>query len=141
MSHTRIHIVKFPQPCNVINLNDRLHWRARAALTAEWRKASYFGACAWRAHPSERRLSGLCSITVTFPTKQPNRRRDPHNWMPSTKAIVDGLTDAGLWPDDNAEYVSVRDAKFAAIEHVEVSIEEQVTTLGGDMADLYGHEA
>lgn len=28
------------------------------------------------------------------------RRRDVHNFMPTVKAAIDGLTDAGLWIDD-----------------------------------------
>jgi hypothetical protein len=31
------------------------------------------------------------------------RRRDPGNWSPSAKAVVDGFVDAGVLPDDNHE--------------------------------------
>ena len=37
-------------------------------------------------------------ITVSPPSK---RRMDPPNFYPTVKALVDGLTDAGLWSDDN----------------------------------------
>lgn len=30
-----------------------------------------------------------------------NRRRDPNNWHPTTKALLDGLVDAGVFSDDN----------------------------------------
>lgn len=44
-------------------------------------------------------------VTVTLPVSG-NRRRDPHNWTPTVKAIVDGLVDAGVWPDDNSDWVA-----------------------------------
>jgi len=30
------------------------------------------------------------------------------NYLPVVKAIVDGLVDAGCWPDDTAEFVEIR---------------------------------
>lgn len=33
---------------------------------------------------------------------KPNRKRDVYN--PLVKAVIDGLTDAGLWVDDSSEY-------------------------------------
>lgn len=33
--------------------------------------------------------------------------RDPSNYLPAVKAAVNGLVDAGLWPDDTAEFVSI----------------------------------
>lgn len=45
--------------------------------------------------------------TLSFRT---NQRRDPHNYTGTVvKAMVDGLTLAGLIPDDTAEFVSVLD--------------------------------
>ncbi|MFC7739662.1 hypothetical protein ACFQXA_00090 [Nocardiopsis composta] len=35
-----------------------------------------------------------------------NRRFDPHNYQPSVKAMIDGLVDAGLLPDDNSEVLT-----------------------------------
>ncbi|WP_130865831.1 RusA family crossover junction endodeoxyribonuclease [Acidipropionibacterium timonense] len=32
-------------------------------------------------------------------------RADPNNATPTLKAIIDGMTDAGVWPDDSSEYV------------------------------------
>lgn len=38
------------------------------------------------------------------------RRRDPHNYTGTVvKAIVDGLVDAGFWPDDTGEHVTIVD--------------------------------
>lgn len=37
-------------------------------------------------------------VTVCAPTR---RRMDPPNFYPTVKALIDGLTDAGWWEDDN----------------------------------------
>lgn len=34
------------------------------------------------------------------------RDRDPANWYPMVKAMVDGFTDACLWTDDNYKHVA-----------------------------------
>jgi hypothetical protein len=34
------------------------------------------------------------------------RDRDPANWYPMAKAMVDGFTDACLWTDDNYKHVA-----------------------------------
>ena len=36
------------------------------------------------------------------------RRRDPSNWMPTQKAMIDGLVDYGLVPDDCPPFVTER---------------------------------
>lgn len=78
-----------------INLNDRNHWGKKSPLTRWWRSEAYA------------RCGLLC---LKEPWQRPhvtaymafgdNRRRDVHNYMPTVKAIIDGCTDAGLWPDD-----------------------------------------
>ncbi len=44
-----------------------------------------------------------------------NRRRDPHNYYPTLKAIVDGLVDYGLLPDDSHEYLIGPDVRYGPI--------------------------
>lgn len=39
---------------------------------------------------------------IGYPTA---RKADPPNAWPTVKALLDGLTDAGVWPDDNSEYI------------------------------------
>lgn len=107
--------LEFLQPADQINLNDRHHRIAEAKLKAAWREAAYYAACAWRAGPSTRRLAGRAIVRVTLPVHT-RSRRDPHNWIPTVKAIVDGLTDANLWPDDSEEYVEVRDPAFLVVD-------------------------
>lgn len=44
----------------------------------------------------------LLIAEIGYPT---NNRADPHNATPTLKALIDGGTKAGLWPDDNSDYI------------------------------------
>ncbi|VPO69592.1 phage Holliday junction resolvase [Streptococcus pneumoniae] len=48
--------------------------------------------------------SNPCEVTVTIysPTKS---KLDPPNLYPTVKAIIDGMTDAGIWTDDNHKVI------------------------------------
>ena len=48
-------------------------------------------------------------VIVYAPTK---RKYDPPNWSPTTKALLDGLTDAEIWTDDNFNII-----KRVSFEH------------------------
>lgn len=79
--------------------NQRLFWRDRAARTAHIRAAAKLHAISsgigakMRVHIEAR---------VCYPTA---RKADPANAYPTIKACVDGLVDAGVIPDDDAEHV------------------------------------
>jgi len=98
MSHL---VVTFPAPGKLLSMNDRDHWRARARKVKDWRAVASYAAQDRTRHP---RLLGPSVVHVTLPVAD-SRRRDPHNYYPTIKAIVDGLVDAGLWPDDTPEWV------------------------------------
>lgn len=95
--------IRFPPPGPLLSLNDRQHWAAKACLVSEWRRTAFFEAVAQLRH------GGLslppCTVSVTLPVKG-RRRRDPHNLHPTVKAVIDGLVDAGCWPDDTPEWVT-----------------------------------
>lgn len=86
-------------PCALINANDRLHFQAKAKLTRTWRDLARLSA--------RGTLTGFhhAHITVTyrFPT---NHRREVSNLQPTSKAIVDGLVDAGVLVDDDDDHVT-----------------------------------
>lgn len=89
--------------------NKRMHWAARARHVKAWRDA----ACLWSrkplriAHKTNVPRPALVSFEISFPV---NRTRDPHNYVGTVcKSIVDGLKDAGYWPDDNPDYVRVNE--------------------------------
>jgi Holliday junction resolvase RusA-like endonuclease len=62
--------------------------------------------------PKAARAQPPSFVRVTFPVAD-NRRRDADNPAPTCKAIVDGLVDAGLWPDDSPEWVETLGSRFA----------------------------
>ena len=92
-------------------MNDRGHWSTRYKLTRAWREASAAAAHGLGRSPLKRGR-GPCEVRVQFPVRDPGRRRDPHNTAPTVKAIVDGLVDASVWPDDTPEWVRVADPTF-----------------------------
>jgi crossover junction endodeoxyribonuclease RusA len=49
---------------------------------------------------------GVTTVEVTLPIPD-NRTRDPSNYLPPVKAVIDGMVDAGVWPDDSPAFVSV----------------------------------
>jgi len=90
----------FPPPAPLMNINERRHWSVDRAHAKAWRSAARFHVpTAWERPlpPSVIR----CQLPVST-----GRRRDPHNYFPTVKHIVDGLVDAGLWPDDTPQYVT-----------------------------------
>lgn len=96
---------EFLPPARLLSQNDREHWRPRAARVKLWRTAAYYGAL---KVPFAVRKHGPSVVTIELPVKG-NRRRDPGNAYPTLKACVDGAVDAGIWPDDNSEWVTVNE--------------------------------
>ena len=92
-------LFRFHPPATAITLNQRHHWATHARLVKEWRTAGMLYARKARIGPQP-----PSRIAVTLPVTG-RRRRDPHNWTPTVKAIVDGLVDAGVWPDDNSAWI------------------------------------
>lgn len=87
-------------PAAFINLNDRMHHMVKAKLTKAWRQAAC-GAIMSGFH-SDHYTRARITVAYRFPT---NRRREVGNLQPTSKAIVDGLVDAGLLPDDSDAHV------------------------------------
>jgi len=46
-----------------------------------------------------------CTLTVTITYPPLARRRDAANLAPTVKALLDGIVDAGLLPDDNDQVI------------------------------------
>lgn len=85
------------------SMNDRVHWSKRSRDTRAWRTAAHVHAL--RLGPPSKRMQPPSFVRITLPVPD-RRRRDPANYTPVTKAIVDGLVDAGMWPDDTPAYVT-----------------------------------
>lgn len=117
-------MVAFHPPARMLSLNDRDHHHQRGPLVAEWRQAAYFHAC--RAYPTgpSGRAMGRATVRIALPFPD-DRRRDPHNYVATAKPIVDGLVDAGFWPDDTPEWVSVAEPVLYRGTEVVVVVEER----------------
>lgn len=79
--------------------NQRLHWAAKAKRT---RAIRHLAAVRARAEKLPRFEVAHVTAYIGYPT---NAKADPGNAAPTVKAVLDGLTDAGIWPDDNHEHV------------------------------------
>jgi hypothetical protein len=80
---------------DMLSLNDRPHWSKRHKITKQWR-----GDAATLAKAAQ--VPQLQRIRVVIEWLPPDRgRRDSANLAPVAKAIVDGLVDAGVVPDDD----------------------------------------
>lgn len=83
-----------------ITANNRFHWAKKAKITKQIRHEALIRAKAARIKPSEH-----VHVKLMYRPAD-NRRRDPSNLMPTQKALVDGLVDAGVVPDDTPQYVT-----------------------------------
>lgn len=80
---------------NLLTANQRLHHQQRARATRVLRHAGCVNAHAAGIPRHER---AHVTVTVAWPDR---RRRDVLNIAPTVKALIDGMTDAGCWPDDD----------------------------------------
>lgn len=89
----------------IVNSNDRFHPQVKAKMIKRIRNFAYWHTLMTK--DKERAAfspSNPCEVTVTIysPTKS---RLDPPNLYPTVKAIIDGMTDAGIWVDDNHKVI------------------------------------
>jgi crossover junction endodeoxyribonuclease RusA len=90
--------INLPWTLPPLTANQRMHWRAKARVTKDVRQvASLLGRKAPRTE--------MLVVTLHYRPRD-RRRRDRHNLWPTVKALVDGLVDAGIVPDDDAEHLS-----------------------------------
>lgn len=89
------------------NKERSVHWSSRASVVKAWREAF-----AWLALISKLPTNGSvgpCHIEAVPLTGRRRGRQDVGACLPVVKAAIDGLVDAGVWPDDTPEFVrSVR---------------------------------
>jgi crossover junction endodeoxyribonuclease RusA len=82
------------------NRSRRQHWSAVRRTARDIRQAAFLAARSQHIPLLDR----AHVVYVIHPTPQ-TRRRDPSNWAETGKAAVDGLVDAGVFPDDDSEHV------------------------------------
>lgn len=86
-----------------VNKERTVHWSARASVVKVWREAF-----AWLALSSKLPTNGsvgACHIDAVPLTGRSRGRQDVGACLPVVKAAVDGLVDAGVWPDDTPAHV------------------------------------
>ena len=92
----------------VLNSNDRMHFAVKHEISAYLRHLS--SQTVSKTHPPFSKghpcytAKNPCSVLVTVnpPT---HGRFDPANLYPTVKALIDGMTDAGVWEDDNSKVI------------------------------------
>ena len=102
--------------------NQRLHWADRSRRTAAIRLLARHAA-------RELPVVEHCRVTaaIGYPTAS---KADPSNAAPTVKAVLDGITDAGVWADGDSEhvlavtYVRGETTKRRGMYRVEIEIEE-----------------
>ncbi|HET7304271.1 MAG TPA: hypothetical protein VFJ12_06945 [Segeticoccus sp.] len=88
-----------PQPARWLSMNDRNgHWSQRSGPTGAWRTQT-----AWLARDLRPIPTPVAIDAVVH--KSRGGRWDAHNLMPTVKACIDGVVDAGLIPDDDCKHL------------------------------------
>lgn len=112
-------LIEFEPPCDALNFNGSdspAAMRVRRQNKKLWQDAAYWATCAaFPGHGPNGRAMPPCDVFISIPVPG-NRTRDPHNWTPTLKAVVDGITRAGVWPDDNATWVKTTEPTLRVVE-------------------------
>ncbi len=88
-----------PKPDRWLSANQRDHFMRRSSSVKVWRDAAHVLARAAKL-PQLHRAHIVAELYFGD-----RRRRDVHNYYPTLKAMVDGLVDYGLLPDDADDYL------------------------------------
>lgn len=109
-----------PTPPLSLNRERTMHWAAARRQTRPWRDTTCW--LAMQARLATAVAGAPATITVHLPVGD-HRRRDPANFYPTVKAVVDGLVLAGVWPDDTPQFVTVNEPVLWHEPHAEVRLE------------------
>jgi Holliday junction resolvase RusA-like endonuclease len=104
----QIETITVDKPGGLLNMNSRGNDYGQGH--ANWRDAAFWWAK--QHHLMCRGAVGPVEVVFEFGTKQPDKRRDPHNFYPTIKAICDGFTHACVWQDDDSKHVKTYEPTF-----------------------------
>jgi crossover junction endodeoxyribonuclease RusA len=93
-------LLEMPPGMLLLNANQRFHWSEKNRRAQTLRQASMVLARNARIPRLER-----ARIAVEYQPPRKSRARDAGNWAPSGKALIDGLRDAGVLPDDDSSHL------------------------------------
>lgn len=105
-----------------LSANQRMHWAPKAKRTAYLRAlGKVYAQVAWDAIPQHD-----VTHVAAFIGYLRNGTADPANAAPTVKALIDGMTDAGVWADDDSTHVIgptyLRDPKSPTPGHYTVRL-------------------
>lgn len=102
----------------VLNANDRLYFAVKNEINAYLRELAKRVVLA--THPAfslarpRYSVTKPCSVLITIDT--PTRRRfDPPNLYPTIKPLIDGMTQAGVWEDDNSQIIRLMGFRLGVV--------------------------
>lgn len=95
----------------MISTNDRMHHAVRSQITKFLRDKAK-EETPLPIIPYSKRNPCKVVITVFAPTR---RRMDSPNWYPTVKALIDGMTDAGVWDDDDNSVIKEISFKYGGL--------------------------
>lgn len=97
--------ITFTIPANLwLSANDRRHWADKAKRTRDLRSLGYAGSV-FNTSPGYDVFPFGTTHVAAFIGYPRNGKADPANAAPTVKALIDGMVDAGVWPDDDSTYV------------------------------------
>jgi crossover junction endodeoxyribonuclease RusA len=106
VTETRTFTLTIPAPAIWLNANQRTDLRRQTPDRRAWRDAG-------RVYAMQAKLPKLQRAHLLAELRfSDERRRDVHNLYPSIKALVDGLIDYGLLPDDSHHYLVGPDLRY-----------------------------
>lgn len=101
--------IELPPRTVLLNANQTIHFRKRAEIVKALRHTGFAMARHYKVPAMER-----AHVFYVIHPDTVGRRRDSGNWSPSAKAVIDGMVDAGVLPDDNHERLLGPDPRMGA---------------------------
>lgn len=89
-----------PAGLDLLSANQRLHWAVRAKRVKALRQWAGFEARRLEMPKAER-----VAVSVWVHPGPRTRRLDPPNYADTVKAVIDGVVDAEVLPDDTGKHV------------------------------------
>ncbi len=105
------------KPAPPLNMNDGYETAAQRRRLKERRDAWKQAGWAVGNQGPKPKITGVATVRLIFGTNRPNQRRDPHNFAPTMKYLIDGLTEARWWTDDDAKHVRTVEPEFDSLLH------------------------